>query len=571
MRRSLKTFSLLLERKLRSGYNSVRSQTRYEWGRNAAFVLVGLWMMEGLRYGFWRLFSYLDGVQLIGPILVWKLTAMVLLGTLSMVVISSLVISLTTLYYASDLRFLMRAPAPLGVVFADKAVETVFFSSWMIVLVVMPIMTALSQVGGHGWGFLAGFAFLLAPSLLLAASVGMVFSLILMALFPSSRTRDAVWLLSSLAAAAVYVLVRAAEPERLIRPDAMLRAAEYLRYLQAPTAPWAPSWWVTEGISAWAGGRMEVFWSRALRLYAAAGGMSVVLLALGARFHARGYSGAQEGALARRPLDIPPTPEARVRARLASVFGRFAPSPATAALAWKERLSFLRDVKHWSQMVLIGALVMVYLLSIQRLPLDTVELKSLVCFLNIGVAGFVLASLGLRFTFPAVSLEGRSYWFVRAAPVDSSQLMRQKVLFTLPPTLLVGTALVAASNHLLGADRFTSWLTLTTIWLSAFTLTVMGVGFGALFPRFNVENIHQVESSAGGFVYMACALGTMGLTLAAEAWPVKMHFDGRLGRPDSWDWRAAAFSAVMLAGVHLAACTVPWILGRRNLEAHEGD
>ncbi|TPW19325.1 MAG: hypothetical protein FD126_2797, partial [Elusimicrobia bacterium] len=216
-------------------------------------------------------------------------------------------------------------------------------------------------------------------------------------------------------------------------------------------------------------------------------------------------------------------------------------------------------------------LVMVYLLSIQRLPLDTPPIKSLVCFLNIGVAGFVLASLGLRFTFPAVSLEGRSWWFVRSAPLDCGQVMRQKLLFTLPPTLLVGTALVVVSNHMLEADRFTSWLTVATIGLTAFTLSVMGVGFGSLFPRFNVENIHQVESSAGGFVYMACAIGTVGLTLAAEAWPVKMHFDGTLGRPDAWDWRAAAVSAAMVAVVHGAACSVPWVLGRRNLEAHEGD
>lgn len=571
MRRSLRTFKLLGERRLRSGFNRVTSQTRYEWGRNLAFIAVGLWMMEGLRYGFWRVFAYLNDVQLIGALLIWKLTAMVLLGTLSMVVISSLVISLTTLYYASDLRFLMRAPSPLVVVFADKAVETVFFSSWMIVLVVMPIMTALAQVGGHGAPFLAGFGFLLLPSLVLAASVGMIFSLILMALFPSSRTRDAVWILSSLAAAAVYVLVRASEPERLVRPDAMMRVAEYLRYLQAPTAPWAPSWWVTEGVSAWAGGRMEVFWSRAARLYAAAGGTSLLLLLLGDRLYGRGYSGAQEGARSSRPLDIPPTPERRFGAALERALGRWAPSRSTAAMAWKERKTFFRDVKHWSQMVLIAALMMVYLLSIQRLPLDTPPLKSLVCFLNIGVAGFVLASLGLRFTFPAVSLEGRSWWFVRSAPLDCGQVMRQKLLFTLPPTLLVGTGLVAVSNQLLGADRFTSWLTVGTIWLTAFTLTVMGVGFGALFPRFNVENIHQVESSAGGFVYMAAAIGTVGLTLAAEAWPVKMHFDAALGRADAWDWRAAALSAAMLAVVHAVAAAVPWVLGRRNLEAHEGD
>lgn len=571
MRLFLKTFSLLSARKLLTGVNRLSTMTRWEWVRNLGFGAVGLWMMEGLRFGFWRLLSFLDALPLLGPLLIWKLVAMTMLTTFSMVIISSLVISLTTFFYASDLRWLMRTPAPLTAVFADKAVETVFFSSWMIVLAVLPMMVALAQVRHLGVDFIAAFFALLLPALLLACAGGMAFTLVLMAVFPSPRTRDAVWILSSLAAASVYVFVRAAEPERLIRPDALLRVAEYLRFLQAPTAPWAPSWWLTEGLSAWAGGAREVFWTRAAWLYVSAGAASAALLALAGRLYARGYSGAQEGGRARRSITIGPTREMRTRSALERLLGRWAPSTAFAALQWKDRLSFVRDVTHWSQLVLIGALVMVYLFSIDRLPLDTAELKSLVCFLNIGVAGFVLASLGLRFTFPAVSQEGRSFWVLRSAPLSVTQLMRQKLAFCLAPTLLVGTALVAASNHLLGADSFVGALTLGTIWLTAFTLTVMGVGFGALFPRFHVENIHQVESSAGGFVYMACALGFIGLTLAAEAWPVKMHFDAHMGRANAWDWRAAALSALLLFVVNAVAAGLPWFLGRRALEAYEGD
>ena len=47
------------------------------------------------------------------------------------------------------------------------------------------------------------------------------------------------------------------------------------------------------------------------------------------------------------------------------------------------------------------------------------ELRSLISFLNIGTAGFVLSALGLRFTFPAVSLEGRAWWIARTAPVTA--------------------------------------------------------------------------------------------------------------------------------------------------------
>ncbi|MFH1724522.1 MAG: hypothetical protein ABII00_07865 [Elusimicrobiota bacterium] len=562
---SLRIFSLLVRRKALTLKNRLRTLTPWEWTRNTAFVLVGLWMLAGLHYGFWRLLKYLSGVELIGELLIWKLTAMAMLTTFGMVLLSSLIISLTTIFYASDLRYLMRAPVPLRAVFMDKSIETVFFSSWMIALAIFPYILALGKVNGYGWDFYGVFLALTVPFLVLACALGMAFTLLLMYFFPSSRTRDVVWILSSLSVALLYMLLRFSEPERLIRPDALQLVGEYLRYLQAPTAPYAPSWWMTQSLTAYVHGKGGLFWSRALLLAGSAAAAYGALVWLAGRTYAKGYSGAQEGRRARRGIDIPPTPESRLARRL----GRA--GAATAALFWKDRKTFFRDVTHWSQIVLVGALMCVYLFSINRLPLDTPDLKSLVCFLNIGIAGFVLSSLGLRFTFPSISLEGKSFWIVRSAPLGIQELMFEKFLFSLVPTLVVATGLVAVSNYLLHADRFIAWLTLGTIWLMTLTLCGMGVGFGAVFPRFNVANIHQIESSAGGFVYMACALTYVGVTLAAEAWPVKMHFSARLGRVDAWDWRYVALSAGMLAAVNLAAFTVPWLLGRRTLERHEGD
>ena len=124
---------VLLARKAVSVYNGARSLTGWELGRNAAFFLVGLWMLVGLHFGFFRVLEYIHKVELIGPLLVWKLTGMTLLTTFSMVVLSSLIIALTTLFYASDLPFLMNAPIHSRTVFMEKSLETTFFSSWMIV------------------------------------------------------------------------------------------------------------------------------------------------------------------------------------------------------------------------------------------------------------------------------------------------------------------------------------------------------------------------------------------------------------------------------------------------------
>jgi len=548
---------VLLRRRARTFANTIGHWTGYEWARNAAFGSAGLGLLFGLHYGFYRLLKYLATVELIGLLLTWKLTAMLLLMTFSMVVVSSLLTALTTLFYSYDLKFLLKAPVSLRAVFLDKSLESAFFASWTIGLILIPFIGAIMRVQHLGPTYLAAFAFATPPFLLLAASFGIGFTLLLLYFFPSSRTRDVVWVFSSLSLTVTYGLVRFAQPEKLIRPDALKVVAEYLNFLQAPTAPYLPSWWLAEALRMAAEGNRSGYALRALGLWAAAFLVYGALVALAGKVYFIGYSGAQEGALRKRVHAFAPLFE-----------GRFLRSRVAAALLWKERTTFFRDVKHWSQILLILGLVFVYLFSIQRLPLDSAELKSLVSFLNVGTAGFVLAALGLRFTFPAISLEGRSWWVLRSAPLGVGQVMRQKLLFSMIPLLSIAGILALMTNWILAADRFTSWLSLGALLTVGLAICVMGVGFGALFPNFTVENIHQIESSVGGFVYMAACLFYVGLTIAVLAAPMQMHFAERFGT-GVWNPRVAMYAGAGWLLLNAVAMIVPWKLGRRALEAHE--
>jgi ABC-2 type transport system permease protein len=489
--------------------------------------------------------------------LIWKLTAMFLLTTLSMVSVSSLLTALTTLFYAFDLKFLMNAPLSRRAIFAEKSLEAAFFASWMIGLVLVPYMLAMAKVFGWGWKYLLAFFALLPPYLLLGACVGLLLTLLLLHFFPSSRTRDVIWVGSSLSLTFMYGAIRFAQPERLIRPDTLKAVAEYLHYLQAPTAPYLPSWWMTKALQAAARGDWPAYFRQAAAVAAVAALAYGFLLWLSGPLYFKAYSGAQEGALRKRVLIIEALRESRWL------------GAAAGALFWRERKAFLRDVRHWSQMLLVVGLVFVYLFSIQRLPLDSAELRSLISFLNIGTAGFVLAALGLRFTYPSVSIEGRSWWVVRSAPVSVETLMRQKLLFSMLPMTTLALVLGGASCWILGADAFTTVLSLGSLLVLNAGLCVMGVGFGALFPLFSVENIHQIESSLGGFVYMASALFYIGATIMILSWPMRVHFERRFGHYAPWEPMPLLLCAAMWIGLNAAAFVVPWLLGRRALEAHE--
>jgi ABC-2 type transport system permease protein len=524
------------------------------------FLSVALLMLLALYGSFWRLLAYLEGIQLIGPMLSWKLTSMVLLITFSMVIVSSIIISMTTLYYAADLKFLFSCPIDLRSLFMEKALDTVFYSSWTLLLAILPFVVALGRVKGLDAGFYLSYALLIFPFVLLAGSFGIIFSMLVMYFFPSSRTRDITWLLGSVSVSFVYVAFRFSKPEALLRPDTLEVVAQYIQYLQSPTATYLPSWWVTTAMVAYSAGKWSAFFFYSGILFMAALAVYAGMYQLSGYVYARGFSGAQSSPGFKGVSRLIP------EQRLVLKYEKFR---HLLTFFWKDRLLFLRDARYWSQLILIAALIVVYLFSIRQLPLDSQAIKSLVSFLNIGVAGFVMAAIGLRFTFPAISLEGSSFWILKSSPVSTAKIMYEKLLFSLVPSVAIGAVLITCSNYLLNADLFISALSTFTIVTAAVAISVMGIGMGALFPDFKVENIHQLESSYGGFIYMACSMGYLALLVAVEAWPVQMHFAGRFGRAHPWDWRGLALCAVTFVLLNAAAIIIPWKLGLKNLEKHE--
>ncbi len=89
---------LLFKRKILTFKNKILAIKGWKLVKNLMFLSVGLGMLGALYIGFYKLLSYLEGIQLIGGMLSWKLTAMLFLITFSMIIVSSIIISMTTLY-----------------------------------------------------------------------------------------------------------------------------------------------------------------------------------------------------------------------------------------------------------------------------------------------------------------------------------------------------------------------------------------------------------------------------------------------------------------------------------------
>lgn len=551
----------LFKNKIRSAYNNMNSVRGLELVKTAALGFAGFMLLVVMYIGFYKVLKYLEGVQLIGPILSWKLTGMLFLMMFAMIIVSSIIISMTTLYYSFDLKFLFSCPVSRRSVFMDKAMDTVIFSSWTIVVAVMPFVLALQIVKGLSAGFMLTYLLLMIPFVMLASAFGIFFSMLIMYAFPSSRTRDITWVLGSLSVAFVYIMFRFAEPEKLLNPDSMQVIAQYIQFLQAPTAPYLPSWWVTKAMMAFSSAKWKVFAEYSALLATSTAAIYGFMAWVCDFFYMKGFNGAQGS---------PRFRGGRGKFLEQKILARFPKYATFLSLYWKDRMMLLRDAKYWSQIILIIALIAVYLFSIKHLPMDTPAVKNFICFLNITTAGFVIAAIGLRFTFPAISMEGNSWWLMRSAPVRLSAIMREKLFISLPPATLIGIVLITVSNHMLEADMFVSVLSTVSILFVSVGITAMGIGFGGIFPDFRVENIHKLESSYGGFFYMVASMAYLGLIVACEAWPVQMHYMGGFAGPMTrWKLFGILSSSAGFIIINLIAVIVPWKIGLKNLARYE--
>jgi len=249
---------------------------------------------------------------------------------------------------------------------------------------------------------------------------------------------------------------------------------------------------------------------------------------------------------------------------------------STKAMVIKDVRIFLRDARQWSQLILLFALVVVYLFNFKALPLNKVPgitfyLENVISFLNVGLAGFVLSAVAVRFIYPAISLEGKSFWIVMSSPIELRRLIRSKFWTSLVPLLLLAEGLVILSNIFLHVTQFMMVISTVTIFLITIAIVSMGIGIGAIYPRFQVEDVAQIHSGFGGLIYMIICVTFIGLVILLEAWPTYLIFMARIGhRSLSFlQWIEVIFCFCLTVSLILTAIFMPIRIGLKRLSRIE--
>ena len=554
----------VLEPKWRTAVQRIREErSRGGSGKLVVLLVVALGFWAGVFGILYKILGVLRGVEDVGPLLAGKILGVALLTFVGILVLSNVITALSSFFLAKDLDLLVSAPVDWLRLYLAKLGETLLHSSWMVALMAVPVFAAYGVVFRGGPLFVPYAVMTLFPLLVVPAAAGSALTLVLVNVFPARRTRDLLSIVALGAGAGLILLFRLIRPERLASPEGFRNLLDFIAVLRTPTSPFLPSEWATRAIMTFLRGELDPL--PLVLLWTTAAGLVTIGAMLHRALFAPGFTKAQEGA------------ERFVRGAwwrwTVGTLLRFLPV-AKREFVIKDIKLFFRDTTQWSQLILLAVLVVVYLFNIMALPLHRGEqvgffYVTLVSFLNLGLAGFVLAAIAARFIFPAVSLEGRHMWLLRSSPLDLKTLLWSKYWVGTVPLLVLALLLTGLTNVLLQVRPFMMIMGMLTIGGLTFAIAALALGFGALYPQFETENAAQIPTSFGGLVYMMATIALLGAVLrtlwtAVYAY-VRAVYEGQPVVVDAWMISWFAVAAVLCAG----ATALPLWVGLRRMERFE--
>jgi hypothetical protein len=182
------------------------------------------------------------------------------------------------------------------------------------------------------------------------------------------------------------------------------------------------------------------------------------------------------------------------------------------AIAGKDWLGYRRDVRRLTR--LLPAL----LLPIGYAVAFTQPSRSLNGFwANVSLVGFLSLFMSLALASPSIPSERRGFQLLRLAPMTMWQVLRAKVLLTLPPVLIVmlifsGSAAIISGSGVVELIE----LGLLVLWLGC-GFVAIAVSGGAIDPRFEALDDRRSVGILGSLSGLFGSLGFGALSVGALA------------------------------------------------------
>jgi ABC-2 type transport system permease protein len=443
--------------------------------------------------------------------------------------LSSFGLALGSLFLSSDLELLMSAPVDRRAVFLSKILDGMGTNYGILAVTALPALIAYGIGLGYGplYYLFAVLAVIGTP--LLPAALGALLVLVVARFAPARRVREVLGLMAALFGISCSIIGQTSRlwTQNLASfqadPTAFKEQIAAIANLPIPT--------LVAGRGLTAAGNGDLLGA----LVGMAGfliltfGLFAGCVVVADRMYMTGWVRMQSSGSAQRSRK-------RV-ARDAANAGWLGRAPAYLAIALKDWRVMPRDLRNFAQ--ILGPLVMLPVVYFNLLGgggrrsfnaaqelngLTGGRLDPTGVFIAIGVL-LSTSLLATQISATAISMEGKSWWLLKAAPISSLELVRGKFLAAALPFAVLSSVLMIAAMiwkqfSLLGF--LYGWF---GVELLGGGIIAMSLGFAMRWPRLDWENPKQMRNGWANIASLAgdAVLGLLGgglllVPILAEIW-----------------------------------------------------
>lgn len=538
----------------RNGWRLLRSQPTLK-----LVVILGaaICFEGGLVLLFHDGFRFLNTFEGAGALIVPRLFSLFFLGLGVMIALSGLVTAYTTLFRSAETPWMIAAPFTERQIVLHKHIESAALASWAFFAVMLPFMAA------YAWNQHLSPAVALwtlcfsVPYLLLCTGLGTVTILVLARWMGGThRFMVAVGASSLVAGWIWWTYVGPSNPEELER----FSINRLVPGLQLASNPLLPSWWMAEGILSlvrhdWLRGGIML-----ALLTTSAMTVSILIEWVGGLLYYEGW----QRALASQG-------QSRRGERLLTSLHRilaFLPTDIRAIVVKDIRI-FLRDPVQWSQALVFFGLLGLFFSSLtpERYKFLPDAFQPMVAFLNVFSVAAVTCSIGSRFVYPQLSLEGQAFWVLGLSPTSPTRLIMAKFVMSATALVLASASLVAISSSRLGVPADVAAMTVILMAAIALGTCALAVGLGAIFLDLRQSNPAAIVSGFGGTLNLVLGLALM--LAAILPFTVLYHLKATrvLASFTVTRWEILAWLWLVL--LTAVATIVPLVAGARSLRRRD--
>lgn len=493
------------------------------WEENRLKLISGvatmLVMAYGFNYMFTGLFSYLASLDQemygFGTALASRLFGMALLAFGVFVGVSSLITGNSSLYRAPRIPLLLSSSVSHSSMALSAVLESWFNAGWTMLLMGYPILLAFSRGLEFTQVDLAA-GFLLYPFMLLCwTSIGTLVTVLLgrMGGMNGWKLFGGIALIAG--TGALFFFASGKSAELVIEEVPNMRIGRLERFVSELP------------------GQDQGYWPHSLFQRAMLGGgirpalilvFQSLLLSLSAMLLAsRKYLEAWNRAAAYSARTVSP--------RFFRRGGRW------ATIFQKDLLLFFRDPVQWSQLGLLAGMFSIYVVNLGRFPFDFSSPYWLAVgiFINISFSAFVVATMMVRFAFPAPSMESPGFPSLIQLPEGRRLLYSSKWIQTVLLSVVPASLLVWFSARSIGAGTLLQIESVACIFITAMVLSTVNISLGCIYMTRNPGSAVSVSSGQGGIIAAFASVAFVLFIVTVLSWVTRRYMTD-------------SFTEMMLAG-----------------------